>query len=151
VNWNTDAVTFLAVDAAVTVYAAVLWLVRRRALQNLALFAGLVVTIFGIAGVVAVPVGTGPASPHQELTVGARADPRRQELERIGQRLGVKDTDRPLSGQPGEYALQGLQLERIAHQSGARDRDRMLLDLLQEQMLAEGIEKYHRERMGLRT
>ena len=74
-------------------------------------------------------------------------DPRRQELERIGQRLGVKDTDRPLVNQPGEHALQGLQLERIAQQPGARDRDRMLLNLLQEQVLAEGIEKYHRERI----
>ena len=50
VNWNTGAVTVLAVGAAVTVYAAALWLVRRRALQNLALFAGLVITILGIGG-----------------------------------------------------------------------------------------------------
>jgi hypothetical protein len=63
VHWNTDAVTFLAVGAAVTVYAAVLWLVRRRALQNLALFAGLVITIVGIADIITVPVGAGSASP----------------------------------------------------------------------------------------
>lgn len=63
VHWNTDAVTFLAVGAAVTVYAAALWLVRRRALQNLALFAGLVITILGIADIITVPVRTGPASP----------------------------------------------------------------------------------------
>ena len=63
VHWSTDAVTFLAVGAAVTVYAAALWLVRRRALQNLALFAGLVITILGIADIITVPVRTGPASP----------------------------------------------------------------------------------------
>ena len=49
--------------AAVTVYAAALWLVRRRALQNLALFAGLVITILGIVDIITVPVRTGPASP----------------------------------------------------------------------------------------
>ena len=59
VHWNTDAVTTLAVGAAVTVYAAALWLVRRRALQNIALFAGLVITILGIADIITVPVGTG--------------------------------------------------------------------------------------------
>ena len=53
VHWNTDAVTVLAVGAAVTVYAAALWLVRRRALQNLALFAGLVITIVGIGVITA--------------------------------------------------------------------------------------------------
>ena len=63
VHWNTDAVTVLAVGAAVTVYAGALWLVRRRALQNLALFAGLVITILGIADIITVPVRTGPASP----------------------------------------------------------------------------------------
>jgi len=61
VHWNTDAVTVLAVGAAVTVYAAALWLVRRSALQNLALFAGLVITIVGIAAVIAAPGGPGPA------------------------------------------------------------------------------------------
>ena len=44
---NTAAVTVLAVGAGITVYAAVLWLVRRHALQNFALFTGLVVTICG--------------------------------------------------------------------------------------------------------
>ena len=63
VHWNTDAVTVLAVGAAVNVYAAALWLVRRRALQNLALFVGLVITILGIADIITVPVRTGPASP----------------------------------------------------------------------------------------
>jgi hypothetical protein len=43
----TDAVTTLAVGVAVTVYSAVLWLVRRRALQNAALFSGLVIAICG--------------------------------------------------------------------------------------------------------
>ena len=61
VHWNTDAVTVLAVGAAVTVYAAALWLVRRSALQNLALFAGLVITIVGIAAVITAPAGPGPA------------------------------------------------------------------------------------------
>ena len=42
------AVTVLAVGVAVPLYAALLWRVRRRALQNIALFAGLVVTICGI-------------------------------------------------------------------------------------------------------
>lgn len=42
------AVTVLAVGAAVPVYAAYLWQKRRHALQNIALFAGLVVTICGI-------------------------------------------------------------------------------------------------------
>ena len=59
---NNAAVTALAVGLAVTVYAAALWLVRRRALQNLALFAGLVVTILGIAGItVTVAGGASPA------------------------------------------------------------------------------------------
>ena len=49
---NTDAVTALAVGVAVALYAAALWLVRRRALQNVALFAGLVVTICGIIATV---------------------------------------------------------------------------------------------------
>jgi len=44
---NTAAVTALAIGVAVTVYSAVLWLVRRRALQNFALFTGLIVTICG--------------------------------------------------------------------------------------------------------
>jgi hypothetical protein len=44
---NRGAVTLLAVGVAITLYSAALWLVRRRALQNAALFAGLVVTICG--------------------------------------------------------------------------------------------------------
>jgi hypothetical protein len=44
---NTGAVTVLAVGAAATVYAAPLWLARRRASQNAALFAGLVTAICG--------------------------------------------------------------------------------------------------------
>lgn len=44
---NTDAVTTLAVGVAVTAYSAALWLVRQRALQNVALFAGLVIAICG--------------------------------------------------------------------------------------------------------
>ena len=54
---NNAAVTAIAVGLAVTVYAAALWLVRRRALQNLALFAGLVVTILGIAGIIVTVAG----------------------------------------------------------------------------------------------
>ena len=49
----------LAVGVAVVLYSAALWLVRRRALQNFALFAGLVVTILGI--IVTVAGGTGSA------------------------------------------------------------------------------------------
>jgi hypothetical protein len=45
---NTAAITVLAVGAGVTGYSAVLWLVRRRALQNFALFTGLVITVCGI-------------------------------------------------------------------------------------------------------
>jgi len=54
---NNAAVTALAVGAAVAVYAAALWLVRRGALQNLAVFAGLVVTILGIAGIIVTVAG----------------------------------------------------------------------------------------------
>jgi hypothetical protein len=44
---NTTEVTALAVGTGVTVYAAALWLARRHALQNFALFTGLIVTICG--------------------------------------------------------------------------------------------------------
>jgi len=53
----SGAVTVLATGAAVTVYAAALWLVRRRALQNAALFAGLVITVCGIIATAARPSG----------------------------------------------------------------------------------------------
>jgi len=56
-----DAVTAVAVGTAVTLYAAALWLIRRSALQNLALFAGLVITILGTASIITAPGGTGPA------------------------------------------------------------------------------------------
>jgi lipid-A-disaccharide synthase-like uncharacterized protein len=58
---TTDAVTAAAVGAGVTLYAAALWLIRRSALQSLALFAGLVITILGLADIITVPAGTGPA------------------------------------------------------------------------------------------
>ena len=61
VHGTTDAVTAVAVGAGVTLYAAALWLIRRSALQSLALFAGLVITILGIADIITVPAGTGPA------------------------------------------------------------------------------------------
>ena len=54
---NNAAVTAIAVGLAVTVYSAALWLVRRRALQNLALFAGLVVIILGIVGIIVTVAG----------------------------------------------------------------------------------------------
>ena len=54
---NNAAVTVLAVGLAVTVYSAALWLIRRSALQNVALFAGLVVTILGIAGITVTVAG----------------------------------------------------------------------------------------------
>lgn len=44
---NTASVTVLTVGIAVTVYSAALWLARRHALQNAALFAGLVIAIVG--------------------------------------------------------------------------------------------------------
>ncbi len=58
---NTGAVTVLAVGVAGAVYAAALWLVRRRALQNVALFAGLIITICGI--IVTAAGGNGSAPP----------------------------------------------------------------------------------------
>ncbi len=45
---NTGAVTVLGTGLAVTVYSAALWLARRRAPQDAALFAGLVIMICGI-------------------------------------------------------------------------------------------------------
>ena len=54
---NNAAVTAIAVGLAATVYAAALWLVRPGALQNLALFAGLVVTILGMAGIIVTVAG----------------------------------------------------------------------------------------------
>ena len=60
VHGNTDAVTAVAVGAGVTLYAAALWLIRPSALQNLALFAGLVITILGITDIITAPGGTGP-------------------------------------------------------------------------------------------
>jgi hypothetical protein len=54
---NTGAVTVLAVGAGATVYAAALWLVRRRASQNAALFAGLVTAL---CGTIATSAGPGP-------------------------------------------------------------------------------------------
>lgn len=48
VHGSTAAVTALAVGTGITLYSAALWLVRRHALQNFALFTGLVVTICGI-------------------------------------------------------------------------------------------------------
>ncbi len=53
---NSGPVTALAVGVAVTVYAAVLWLVRRHALENFAVFAGLVVTVCGLI----VTIGSSP-------------------------------------------------------------------------------------------
>ena len=58
---STDAVTVLAVGVAGTVYAAALWLVRRRALQNAAVFAGLVITICGSIVTVAGGPGSNPS------------------------------------------------------------------------------------------
>jgi hypothetical protein len=54
---NTGAVTVLAAGAGATVYAAALWLVRRRASQNAALFAGLVTAL---CGTIATSAGPGP-------------------------------------------------------------------------------------------
>lgn len=44
---NTAAVTALAVGIGITMYSAALWLVRRHALENFALFTGLIITICG--------------------------------------------------------------------------------------------------------
>jgi hypothetical protein len=55
---NTAQVTALAVGTCITVYAVALWLVRRHALENFALFAGLVITICGAI----VTVDTSPSS-----------------------------------------------------------------------------------------
>jgi hypothetical protein len=53
---NTGAVTVLAVGAGAAVYAAALWLVRRRASQSAALFGGLVTAI---CGAIATSAGSG--------------------------------------------------------------------------------------------
>ncbi|MGE5288897.1 MAG: hypothetical protein ACM3ML_17200 [Micromonosporaceae bacterium] len=53
------AVTALAVGVGITVYSAVLWLLRRHALQNFALFTGLIVTICGVI----VTIDDSPPSP----------------------------------------------------------------------------------------
>ena len=60
---NITAGMVLAVGVAVALYSAALWLVRRRALQNFALFAGLVVTILGIIVTVAGGTGSAPSAP----------------------------------------------------------------------------------------
>jgi hypothetical protein len=52
---TTSTFTVLAVGLAVSGYSAALWLVRRQALQNVALFAGLVATICGTIVAVADP------------------------------------------------------------------------------------------------
>lgn len=54
---NSGEVTTIAIGLGMSAYAAALWLVRRRALQNVALFAGLVVTICGAM----VSLADGPA------------------------------------------------------------------------------------------
>ena len=50
---NSVRATVLAVGTAASLYSAVLWLVRRGALQSIALFAALVVTVCGVIVVVA--------------------------------------------------------------------------------------------------
>jgi hypothetical protein len=55
---STGAVTVLAVGLGATVYAAALWLVRRRAAQNAALFGGLVIAICGT-----IATGAGGSGP----------------------------------------------------------------------------------------
>jgi hypothetical protein len=59
---NTGPVTVLAVGAGATVYAAALWLPRRRAAQNAALFGGLVIAICG-----AIATGAGRPGPAPAL------------------------------------------------------------------------------------
>lgn len=58
---STGAITVLAVGLGVTVYAAALWRVRRRAAQNAALFAGLVIAICGTIATGAGGTGSVPA------------------------------------------------------------------------------------------
>jgi hypothetical protein len=70
--------------------------------------------------------------------------PRRQELERIGQRLGVKDAHHPLVTRSERHRLEGL--ERIAQEHGVQYPNRLLLILMQEQ-LEETIEQLRRERI----
>jgi hypothetical protein len=52
---NTRRSTFLVVGVAVTLYSAALWLLRHRALQNFALFVGLIVAISGTIVTIADP------------------------------------------------------------------------------------------------
>jgi len=48
VHWHGADLTTLASGAGVAAYSAALWLARRHALQNVAFFAGLVVTVIGL-------------------------------------------------------------------------------------------------------
>ena len=66
---STGPVTVL-VGAAVTVYSAALWRVRRGALQNVALFAGLIVTILGIVDI-AVDIANGHGGTGSAPAFGA--------------------------------------------------------------------------------
>ena len=50
--WSRAAVTALCVGAGIGVYSAALWLARRHALENLALFIGLIITICSIIFIV---------------------------------------------------------------------------------------------------
>jgi hypothetical protein len=59
-NENVTTSTFLTVGLAVTAYSAILWLLRRRVLQNVAVFAGLVTTICGAIVAIADPASGVP-------------------------------------------------------------------------------------------
>ena len=55
VHDNPTTYTALATGMTASLYAALLWLVRRRALQNVALFGGLILTVCGVIVAVADP------------------------------------------------------------------------------------------------
>jgi hypothetical protein len=74
-------------------------------------------------------------------------DPRRQELERIAQRLRVKDPNHPLLIQAERPPLQELESERIVQEFKAKDPNHLLLIQAEEQRLAEKIEKSRQERI----
>jgi hypothetical protein len=122
-----------------------LWLFRKgsrleRAMSNLDAAEGLLLNIASPGYV----LGQMPGLLNDVQRHLIPTDPRRLELERIGQRLGVKDPNHPLVNRSERHTLQGL--ERIVQEHGVQDPNRLLLILVQEQ-LEETIEQLRRERI----
>jgi hypothetical protein len=124
------------------------WLVRKgsrleRAMSNLDAAEGLLLNIASPGYV----LGQMPCLLNDVQRHLLPTDPRRQELERIGQRLGVKDANHPLITQSQTPPLQGFGTQRVVQEPGVQEPYRQLLILLQEQVLAEKIEQFRRERI----